>query len=643
MLTFAVVVARSGRRIPRRVLDRLRDRACPDVPFDPGTQLIWSNDNESVWFGGWQDATDEGSAAHHWHLDHDGLTAFTGHIWPRQDGWPRTGPWAEQLARHLRSAPLSEGTDELAGIYLAASLHRRGRSSVAADPLGIGQLHWGEGQDLVVVSSRAALAAGLLASVHGHDPKRDAIGAGGLAYSVHSVGLRTGFEQVSVVPEGAVIDIDPATGARMLRPQQPLWRPRSEHLESPERTLETVREEMVTAVRMARTMPGSTTLAGLTGGKDSRLILALLLDDGSAGEVEFETYGADDLPDVVIAREIAKSFGLRLVRNPYLEETWSWRPLLDAAVRDAEPDLSSREITLRISAWTSSGVRSVAEPHLGRLPSGSRVLLSGACGELLRTNYPGSTRFRSKTQVASFLTDLRFGVAGIIRPEALSQYQREMHRLLFEGCLDTDSPQDVLDVFYIRNRLRQWFGTGLDIDSFGRMFPLYSITAVRLAFAIGSENRHAEWIHYQLMHRACEPLVNMAFAGSGWPAGAAGPLTPRRDHHEPAPASPPPSITSRRARPSKRSVRTVRRDRRAEEEMIDLGIMREFLRHDPLNPVFDIIDPVATHEALDRFSSLAETEKMQLYGALTAAIWLGRYEIALPRQIPGAPQPAVRR
>lgn len=77
--------------------------------------------------------------------------------------------------------------------------------------------------------------------------------------------------------------------------------------------------------------------------------------------------------------------------------------------------------------------------------------------------------------------------------------------------------------------------------------------------------------------------------------------------------------------------------------MIDLGIMREFLRHDPLNPVFDIIDPVATHGALDRFSSLAETEKMQLYGALTAAIWLGRYEIALPRQIPGAPQPAVRR
>ena len=84
-------------------------------------------------------------------------------------------------------------------------------------------------------------------------------------------------------------------------------------------------------------------------------------------------------------------------------------------------------------------------------------------------------------------------------------------------------------------------------------------------------------------------------------------------------------------------IRTVNRERRAETEAIDLGIMRDFLRYDPSNSVFDIIDPVATHEALDRFSSLTAPEKMQLYGALTAAIWLGGHEIALPRQLAERP------
>ena len=128
MLTFRLVVSRSGHRIPEPVLERLSDQTSAEVPFDAGSHIVWSNESGTVCFGGWQDTSDVSSAAHHWFTDDDGLTAFAGHVWPRRDGWRGTGPWAAQLAEHLRSSPLSEGTEDLAGIYVAASLDRRGRA-----------------------------------------------------------------------------------------------------------------------------------------------------------------------------------------------------------------------------------------------------------------------------------------------------------------------------------------------------------------------------------------------------------------------------------------------------------------------------------------------------------------------------------
>ena len=304
--------------------------------------------------------------------------------------------------------------------------------------------------------------------------------------------------------------------------------------------------------------------AGLTGGKDSRLMLALLLADGLAGEVEFETLGQTDLPDVVVARQIAESFGLRHVGQPRQAESSAWRQSRDAAVRDqGYGDLSSREIDLRSTAWAGSGARNVRE-GVGRPPPNDQVLLSGMFGETMRTNYPGSTRFRSKERVAGLPEDLGFGSAGILRPEVLAHYRDEIHRLLFVGCLETDSPQDVLDTFFIR-RVRRWFGTAREIDPESRVFPLYSITGIRLAFAIGAENRHAEWIHYQLMRQACDPLVDIPFADGGWSAGADGGLVRSRRHREPAPAPP---RRPRRGWQSRRTVEThgrgsARRPRRS--------------------------------------------------------------------------------
>jgi hypothetical protein len=629
VLTFAVVALRSGGRVPVRVANRLRDQRGFDLPFEARQHRVWSNEAGTVWFAGWQDTADAEAGAHHWSLDDDGLTAFAGDVWPRGDGWTGVGPWAAQLADRLRSTPMTADSDDLAGVFVAASLSAHGRSVIGTDPLGVGVAYWGEDRDMVVISTRAPVAAGLLAAEVPNGAARDVVGSGWLAYSTYPVGDRTGFECVRVVPEGACIAIDAAGNTRLNRAEQSPWRSADGLPNSPTAVLEQVRAEMTAAMRMARRRPGQMA-AGLTGGKDSRLILALLLADGAAGDVEFQTYGGDELPDVVIARRLADTFGLHHVTNPGFAQRWEWRQALEAAVRDrgGYADVSSRELGLRITPWTMSGVRNVSEAHLGRMPSVPSALLSGGFGELLRTNFPGSTRLRSKEQAARFPDELKFGTAQILRPELLEDYRERTHRVLFEGCRDSDSPQDVIDAFYIRARLRRWLGAEIEVDPQPRVFPLYSITAVRLAFAIGAENRHSEWIHYQLMRTAYEPLVHADFANDDWRPEARGGLVPMQPDHERCPSAPPP-MPAPVEPTSKLSERTWARDVRAELQQTDREIMRRYLCHDPSNPVFEVVDPVAIQTAVDRFEQLSESQRLQVYGALSAAIWLGGFEIPL--------------
>ena len=585
-----------------------------------------------MWFGGWQATSDEDAAAHHWHLTDGGLTAFAGQLWPRGEGWRGGGSWAAQLSERFRSAPLTQCIDDLAGVYVAVSLPRRGRAVVAPDPLGFGLVYWGQGRDIVVISSRAELAAGLLATDCGVSEERDVLAAGWLVFTSRSIGFRTGFKHVSVTAPGEILEIGPQGHVWSCRPVRPSWKVRPLSTVLAEEALLEARAEMVTAIRTAIDSRAGPTCAGLTGGKDSRLILALLLAEGLAGDVEFQTLGAADLPDVMIATRIAEDFGLRHVVNPVDSEASEWTRLLGMAVQDAGySGLSSREINLRIAASMSSGARNVGDPT-ARRPFGDRVLINGMCGETLRATWPFSARCRTKSEAATIGNVLKFGTLGILRPDALDYYRAEMHKLMFDDCRSSDSAGDIIDEFYMRHWFRRWFGDSQEFDFQHRIFPLYSMAALRLAFGIGAENRHADWIHYELMRRSCEPLVNEPFASGSWHSEAGRELRPPQRYNDPAPLAPP-RVTSRAVRSSKQPKRTVGRDLRAAAAEVDLDMMRRFLCDDQSNPLFEIVDPVATRRAVDAFATLNERDRVQLYGALTGAIWLGGHEIALPHAV----------
>jgi hypothetical protein len=166
-----------------------------------------------------------------------------------------------------------------------------------------------------------------------------------------------------------------------------------------------------------------------------------------------------------------------------------------------------------------------------------------------------------------------------------------------------------------------------------------------VAFAIGAENRHAQRIHYQLMEAACEALLHVPFTSGNWAPGAGTELVTPSMHADPVPPIPAPprprnelhrrlaDLRRQVGRAPAQTLRTVGREHRARERGTDVEIMRRLFSQDAANPAFELIDASAASQALDRFDRLSEGERMQVYGALTAIIWLGGHEVALPREL----------
>jgi hypothetical protein len=49
-----------------------------------------------------------------------------------------------------------------------------------------------------------------------------------------------------------------------------------------------------------------------------------------------------------------------------------------------------------------------------------------------------------------------------------------------------------------------------------RIVPLYSVCALRVAFALGGAARQSEMLHFEVMRRCSERLVARPFTGAGW-------------------------------------------------------------------------------------------------------------------------------
>jgi hypothetical protein len=393
---------------------------------------------------------------------------------------------------------------------------------------------------------------------------------------------------------GAYVEIEPAFGSRVRFSNATPW---SSDLPSNEAELvDLVHDDLSASVRSVAQIPATRRGADITGGRDSRLVLALMLQEGVADRFTFRTSGYEHSPDAVVGRRIAARFQLEH----------------EAPVPHgmSEGDFRRR---LGTHVFQTSGMFSLWE-FKGALTVSSTLRATGCIGEALRTHF-------HDYPVMSTLGELRRQFHGrsallgfsIVRPDVRSELFDVLDRELVQ-CVDAggSAPQDLADSFYWRHRNRRWFGTYEELGEAGRVHPLYSLIGLQAAFALGGQNRRRELLHFVIMSKACPDLAKMPFADARWSEQL---LADLHDADE------------FRAAPVRQEGRGPAPTQWRPQRLLDnLDVARDLLLDEASSPLCDIVDRNAVRGVLADPARATPPVCRQLFGALAAAVWLGGHE-----------------
>jgi hypothetical protein len=653
MLTFVVVCARPGRAVAPWVLDVLREQAPAELTFRPDDRLHWSDDTGLVHVAAWQTGAEHLGVGSRWHVGPGGLTAFSGHPWYDTTPWAPGRSWAQQLGERIAVHGIDEVRPRLDGVFNLVTIDHTGRGHVFGDPFGVGLTYQGRSDELHVFSNRASLVARLI-TPPGRAPARDVEGAVNLAYANNIQTDRTTFAGVTTLPLDAVVRLGPGADPVVEVGSALPWMPQDPT--APDEVAELVAgtvDHLRALVRLMAALPCPVPTLELTGGRDSRMILALLLAEGVADRFVYVTWGGPDLPDVQVAGVLADRFDLdlraegrprRARRRPGLVaptrptgagDTASSHPSGPSGEPAPEPaPPPDHRTVLARHVWRTSGAVSIWDQGRQRRTVAPAIFLTGQFGELLRTNYPRTSGVASMADLAAYVREgeLGFDAANLLRRSARRHLDDQVI-----GQLRTLQPvggtaQDAVDGFNIATRLRRWFGSGHELDNRNRLFPLYSLPATQTAFSIGSHRRRLEALPLDVLLATVPELATMGFAPSGWPESlvadradrASFPTTPDCPPWRPRGGS---RFGRLRAQAAGRQAAKLSVEQRTMRDIeAKIPVLRELLDLGPRHELYRYLDYDVTMQAVSDLARHDFLARRSIHDAVTAAMWLGGAE-----------------
>ena len=512
--------------------------------------------------------------------------------------------------------------DRLAGHYAKVKLDQSGHGTVQQDPYGLHPLYIGRVRDVTLVANRPQLVAFEIERLTGKSAARDHRFAAWLAFCGYPIGDRTGYEDVRCVPFGASVRIDPDHGASFSFTDAPWLLPAMEIDDS---WIDRIECELIANLRAAIKAMGHTPRLQLTGGRDSRLILALAVRAGLLQDVEIVTNGKASTPDVIVAKDLITSLGLRHTLSKWNDGVVVRRQLC--------PHVS------RVAGAVSCIDSSIS------LSKDGRIALSGLLGETLRTNFPDRTGYQDLHSVVTGYLAGPSGKAGILQQDAYTAALTDGIQNLLEPAKQMARLEELFDAYYLQHRVRRWLAARPErfADEF---FPLYHPPATELAFQMDWRDRVAGRIHDTIIERAGRLISEPPYYK---PGGLYKPATT--------------SLPTRKGRnkPSAKELNDSAEEyqRSLDEENLDKLISkhvenafndtkqpseiagafsadqslskrqeayRELIAARDDNPVFSIVDRDHLIDAVNRLPTLNPNVALQVHGAVTGVIWLGRLE-----------------
>ena len=601
---FLLVATKDEGQVPSHLERFTSQPRPPGLHFAPNDSMTWRSRGGQILVAAWQNARDRQHSR--WLIDEAGRLTMVGGRWRRRGhAWSDPQRSNAEFATELGRVGVDELLRRSRGEFAAVSVDDDG-GIVTCDLLGFHFLYFAESDRQFAVSSRAELAAWAV-TPPGEAPRKDALAPCGLVYLRHAIGDATGFSGVRLLPEGSTVHVR-AGSPPTVHARPASWLEGAElQTRTVDELLDLITDEITDELVAALSLPVATHFADLTGGKDSRLVLAVAITAGLASEFTFRTAGPPDLADVRIASRITGELGLKHESGTVFEPPPD-RPYAD-----------------RVNSFVAATQGTVITGHLKEpTTADAQLRVSGTGGECLRAHQkvglatPVDRLHRVITQRRK-----RGWSLDLLEPDVKALLDAQVVRSLSDAVAHdppADGPNadfpaaDLLESFHIRNRARRQHGPMSELDNDFRVGALCSPEALRAAFALGAERRQNQWVHFELISRADPRLADIPFAGAQWPKLSRARLPSAGSHR---PVDTPEIVAAEPLSPEPLIARTHRKL---------AGERADFLRMvftDANNPVWDVVRRQRVLDALDRHGALSPTQRQQLHGVATAAIWLG--------------------
>lgn len=245
-------------------------------------------------------------------------------------------------------------------------------------------------------------------------------------------------------------------------------------------------------------------VADITGGFDSRLVLALILKAGVQDNFYFNTNGKYPSPDANVANYIIEKYGLKkidLTSIPYKRENQLSKNIL-------------HELTTFV--YASSGMKNAIDRHLSTLFTNKDILSVGGGYSAYKANKSKSIINKKGLQEAiSLICSGSFSLPSNINNEVKEIVGDKLEEWILQQGMNI---YDVLDRFHIEYRARFHIGLGEHWSRIcqPKIHPLQSPALVRLAFKVGYKARVTDELLFMLMEKLSPPLCLIPFENRVW-------------------------------------------------------------------------------------------------------------------------------
>lgn len=266
-------------------------------------------------------------------------------------------------------------------------------------------------------------------------------------------------------------------------------------LASYEYAFESSRDELLGNAEAVLQETGRNKIAHLTGGFDSRLVLAALVGAGlNKDEFKFNCSGHIDLPDKFISTQLCGHLGLTMTNSV-------------GSIK--------KKNELGNSLYRTEGLIKFDPPHSALR---NHLLLAGGYGECFRSFYANRYDLQADTKIENLLASLhgsKFSQDGdrLISDSFYEDYKVKVSAFIADSIKKGIRRDAVLDYMYVAKRNRYFVGliSNFQSNTSPRVDPLYSISGIRAALQLPRRERVANITGLDLMRSFSEELAALPF------------------------------------------------------------------------------------------------------------------------------------